>query len=150
MRLAHCRDSSWIRRCFHRILSPVPPSTVLEVVLERVSIRCILMKPFTCLENFYATDIKIIELKNHTADYLTMNMFNTQNKPSSSILTIHTKRNTISRESRNSGYEDCCFYHPPRCIIVGSYMCTKVYMKIVIYIYHEGNKTVVLLPVCAS
>ena len=38
-----------------------------------------LMKPLTCLENFYTTDIKIIELKNHTADYLTINMFNMQN-----------------------------------------------------------------------
>ena len=27
-----------------------------------------LMKSFTCLENFYTTDIKIIELKNHIAD----------------------------------------------------------------------------------
>ena len=38
-----------------------------------------LMKPFTCLENFYTTDIKIIEFKNHIADYLTINMFNMQN-----------------------------------------------------------------------
>ena len=38
-----------------------------------------LMKPLSCLENFYITDIKIIELKNHTADYLTMNMFYMQN-----------------------------------------------------------------------
>ena len=38
-----------------------------------------LMKPLTCLENFYTTDIKIIGFKNHIADYLTINMFNMQN-----------------------------------------------------------------------
>ena len=35
---------------------------------------------FELFGNFYTTDIKIIELKNnHTADYLTINMFNMQN-----------------------------------------------------------------------
>jgi hypothetical protein len=62
-----------------------------------------LMKPLSCLENFYTTDIKIIELKNHIADYLTMNMFNTQNKPSTSILTIEVKRNTACIEFKECG-----------------------------------------------
>jgi hypothetical protein len=58
----------------------------------------------SCLENYYTTDIKIIELKNHTADYLTINnMFYMQNKPSSSILTILVKRNNSCMEFKECG-----------------------------------------------